>query len=69
MTASQIALIVATAVAAIAIVVRFEQLCLQDLGHTPDEQLRLLTRQGWTAVIILWIPFGGISYLSVGKWR
>lgn len=64
-----VALVVAAAVAAIVAVVRFEQSCLQDLAQTRDSELRVLTRHGWTVLIILWIPFGGLAYLSFGKWR
>lgn len=64
-----VALVVAAAVAAIVAVARFEQFCLNDLAQTPDYELRLFTRQAWTVLIILWIPFGGLAYLSVGTWR
>lgn len=56
-------------VAAVALVLRFEQLSLRDLAATPDEQLRLFTRAGWVTVIVLCIPAGGMLYLSAGSWR
>jgi hypothetical protein len=61
--------VAAVAAAAIVVVVRFEEFCLQDLAQTPDYELRLFTRRGWTALIVVWIPIGGLLYLSVGKWR
>ncbi len=64
-----IALVVGAAVAATVAIARFEQFCLRDLAQTPDPELRLFTRQGWTVLIVLWIPFGGLAYLSFGKWR
>lgn len=64
-----IVLAVAVVVATVVAVVRFVQYCLQDLAKTPDYQLRVFTRQGWTALIILWIPLGGLAYLSFGKWQ
>jgi hypothetical protein len=69
MTPVLISLVVAAVVVAIVAVARFEQSCLQDLAQTPDYELRLLTRRGWTVLIVLWIPFGGLAYLSFGKWR
>lgn len=56
-------------VAAVALVLRFELLCLRDLAATPDDQLLLLTRTGWSALIVLCIPVGGMLYLSAGRWR
>lgn len=64
-----VVLVVVAVAAALVAVVRFERFCLQDLARTPDTELRVLTRQGWTLLIILWIPFGALAYLSFGKWR
>lgn len=65
-----VALITLAATAAVvAVVVHFDRLCLADLARTPDHGLRLLTRQGWTLLIIVWIGFGGLVYLTLGKWR
>jgi len=64
---AQLALLVAVLVAAAAVVVRFERLCLQDLAQTPDRDLQLLTRQTWTALIVVLIPIGGLLYLATAK--
>jgi hypothetical protein len=58
------ALIVVKAVIAIG---KFEVFCLRELARTPDINLRYLTREGWTAVIILMIPLGGMTYLAYGR--
>lgn len=62
-------IIAAVAVAALTAVVRFEQLCLGELADTADFELQLFTRQGWTALIVLAIPLGGIAFLSAGRIR
>ncbi len=56
-------------VAFAALVLRFELLCLRELAQTPDEQLRLFTRTGWTTLIVFCIPLGGILYMTAGRWR
>ncbi len=55
-------------VAAAIVVVRFERLCLQELAQTPEYQLRLFTRTGWITLIVLCIPFGGLLFMSAGRW-
>jgi hypothetical protein len=57
------------AAAAALLVLRFEQLCLRELAQTPDEQLRLFTRPGWTVLIVFFIPLGGLLYLTAGRWQ
>lgn len=65
----QLALLIALLAAAVAVIVRFERLCLQDLAQTPDRDLQLLTRQTWTALILVLIPLGGLLYLATAKRR
>jgi hypothetical protein len=62
----QYALLALLAIAIVAIV-RFELLCLRDLAHRGDHELRHLTKAGWTVVIALVIPLGGICYLCYGR--
>lgn len=57
------------AAAAVIAVVRFERLCLGELADTADVELQLFTRQGWTALIVLAIPLGGIAFLYAGRIR
>lgn len=52
-----------------AVVVRFEQSCLRELAQTPEYQLRLFTRTGWITLIVLCIPFGGLLFMSAGRWQ
>lgn len=63
----QFALIAVLVAVGVVVAVRFELFCLRDLAETPDQQLRYFTRQGWTAVIIVSIPLGGIFYFYAGK--
>ena len=51
----------------LAMAVRVESMLLQDLARTRDEDLRYLTRQGWTVVIVAMIPLGPLLYLALGK--
>jgi hypothetical protein len=53
----------------IALVARFELLCVRDLAETADVDLRYLNRAGWLTVIVLVIPIGGLAYLYVGRTR
>ncbi len=57
------------AVTAAVLVLRFEQLCLRQLAQTPDDQLRLFTRPGWTVLIVFFIPIGGMLYLTASRWQ
>jgi hypothetical protein len=69
MTTSQyvvIAFVIAICVVAVA---RFEVLCFKDLAHRSDQELSYLSRTGWTIVIALVIPLGGIVYLYYGRPR
>lgn len=63
--------LVIAAVVAVAVIViaRFELMCLRELAGTSDVELRYLTRAGWTSVIIVAIPLGGIAYLCLGRTR
>lgn len=51
------------------VVVRFELFCLADLARAEDGELRVLSRQAWQLLIMLWIPFGGLFYLRFGRGR
>lgn len=64
-----IAAIVAVAVAAVIVIARFESMCLRELATMSDVELRYLTRAGWTAVIIVVIPLGGIAFLYLERAR
>jgi hypothetical protein len=66
---AQLAILVALLAAAAVVVIRFERVCLQDLAQTPDRDLQLLTRQAWTALILVLIPVGGLLYLATAKRR
>ena len=66
MTVAYARIVVLVAVAAVG-VVRFEVFCIADLGRTSDADLLLLTRTGWLAVIVLFIPIGGLAFLYRGK--
>jgi hypothetical protein len=57
------------AAAAVIVIARFELLCLRELAGTSEVELRFLTRAGWTALIIVAIPLGGIAYLYLGRTR
>ncbi len=61
-----IALVVAICIATIA---RFELLCFKDLARRSDQELNYLSRAGWTMVIAIVIPVGGIIYLYYGRPR
>ena len=61
--------VVGVVAVAVVLVVRFERLCLRDLEQTRDDELLRFSRAGWTALILFWIPFGGILYLYIGKAR
>ena len=58
-------IIAALAVAVALMAVRFVQFCLADLART--SHLRYLTRDGWTVLIIVTVPLGGMLYLTYGK--
>lgn len=62
-------IIAAVAVIAVIAIVRFERLCLRELADTADLELQLFTRTGWTALIVLAIPLGGIAFLYLGRIR
>jgi hypothetical protein len=59
--------IVALAAVAALVIARFELLCLRELAGTPDVDLRYLNRTGWTTVIVLAIPLGGIAFLYLER--
>jgi hypothetical protein len=61
-----IALVVAICVVAVA---RVETLCLKGLASHGDQELKYLSRTGWTIVIVLVIPVGGIFYLYFSRPR
>ncbi len=67
-TTEHLVIALVAAVAAVA-VLRFEVFCVGDLTHTPDSQLRYLTRTGWLVACVVSIPLGGIVYLYCGKRR
>lgn len=48
-------------------IVRFELLCLRDLAGRQDHELNYLTRAGWTVLIAVLIPVGGICYRYLGR--
>lgn len=66
MTVSEYALLGLIAIGAL-LIVRFEVLCLRDVAHRSDWELRYLTRTGWFIVIAFVIPLGGICYLWYGR--
>ncbi|HEX4726530.1 MAG TPA: hypothetical protein VH298_01955 [Jatrophihabitans sp.] len=49
------------------VIVRFELLCFRDLAGRHDHELNYLTRAGWTVLIAVLIPIGGICYLYLGR--
>ena len=52
-------------VLAVLVIVRFELFCLAELARTSE--VRYLTRQAWTVVILFAIPIGGLLYLYRGR--
>jgi hypothetical protein len=66
-TGTEVTLAAAALVVAVIAIGRFLVFCLSDLAATSDFELRHLTRAGWTAVIALVVPIGGIVYLYWGK--
>ena len=68
-TPLEVTAIVLLIAAIIAIIVRFERFCLADIAQTDDRQFRYFTRQGWIALTIFVIPFGGVVYLLYGRDR
>ena len=66
MSISEYALLGLIAIA-VAVVIRFELLCLRDLAERSEAEVRYLTRTGWTIVIAFVIPIGGICYLYYGR--
>lgn len=69
MSTSQHLVIALVAAVAVIAVVRFEALCLRDIAHTDDRELRYMTRTAWIVVCLISIPIGGIVYLFCGKQR
>ncbi|HET6210176.1 MAG TPA: hypothetical protein VFD94_07330 [Jatrophihabitans sp.] len=67
-TAQSVAVVLVVAVCAVAIV-RFEVLCIRDLAGRSEQELNYLTRTGWAALIVLFIPIGGLCYLYYGRSR
>ena len=61
-----IAIVAAVCIVAVA---RFELLCFTDLARRGDQELRYLSRRGWTIVIAIVIPLDGIFYLYSGRSR
>jgi heme/copper-type cytochrome/quinol oxidase subunit 4 len=66
-TTVQYAVVAAIVALAVVAVVRFEVLCFQDLSHRHDAELNYLSRAGWTVVIAVVIPVGGLAYLFCGR--
>jgi hypothetical protein len=63
-------LLVATAgILVVALVVRFEYICLNDLASADDSELRYLTRRGWLLLCLIAIPIGGFLYWRFGRDR
>lgn len=60
-------LIIVGALVAVAGIVRFELFCLSDIWAAP--YVRVLTREAWTVLCLLTIPFGGLAYLLYGRPR
>jgi hypothetical protein len=46
---------------------RFEEFCVNALASTPDHRLQVLNRQGWIVLILVFIPVGGVMYLTYGR--
>lgn len=69
MIVSQTFIVAAVAIAAMVALMRFERLCLRELADTADAELQLLTRTGWTALIVVAIPLGGIAFMYFGRLR
>lgn len=61
-----LAILVIVAICLVAIV-RFEFVCLRDLASRRDHELNYLNRTGWTVLIAMLIPIGGICYLYLGR--
>jgi hypothetical protein len=62
-------LVVLFVIAALAVVVRFEAFCLNDLANAEDYELQYFSRRAWMFLCLFVVPFGGILYLLRGKAR
>jgi hypothetical protein len=68
-SAIQLGVVLVVVAAAAVVLVRFEVLCLKSLAVTRTDELRYLTRTGWTAAIVFLIPLGGLLFLSTNRNR
>ncbi len=59
--------LVLTVVAVLGMVAWFDARLLTDLVHTPDRDLRHLTRLQWGVVIVASFPIGPFLYLAFAK--
>jgi hypothetical protein len=62
-------LIAALICAAVIVVARFQRLSIRELNNTPDAALLHFSRRTWTALIVFWIPLGGMFFLCFGRAR
>jgi hypothetical protein len=67
MAAAQYAALLLVLAICLVAIVRFELLCLRDLAGRRDHELNHLNRAGWTVLIAVFIPIGGICYLYLGR--
>ena len=59
--------VLATTVALLAVAVWFDSRLLTDLAHTPDSELRYVSRNAWGLIIVLSFPVGPMLYLRYAK--
>jgi hypothetical protein len=67
MASAQYAAVLLVLAICLVAIVRFELLCFRDLAGRRDHELNYLTRAGWTVLIAVLIPIGGICYLYLGR--
>ncbi|MFF4771998.1 hypothetical protein [Microtetraspora fusca] len=66
-TAVQVILLLVVAVSVAIGAARFQVYCLTDLDRRG--YVRLFSRETWRLVILVFIPLGGLLYLTYGKAR
>jgi hypothetical protein len=67
MAIAQSAVILLVLAICLVAIVRFELLCFRDLAGRRDHELNYLNRAGWSVLIAVLIPIGGICYLYLGR--
>ena len=67
MMATNVVVVLVTAVVLLGFVVWFDSRCLADLRATSDRELRLFDRNTWALIIVISFPIGPMMYLMYAK--